>query len=142
MEAALTPKEWDSGLVYCHSGYNRIRIHDDGDGIEFTRGIEKVKLDHWAAEDYYAAAAMLLKDQPFGFTWDDVDLLTRASNLAIDEFRDDLCDELRELRDRIAALLPPRPPIVIKNCVSRNNPSHGFVIDRWWPYTAGVTADG
>lgn len=56
----------------------------------------------------HALAALALHGQPFGFTWEDVDLLHEI------KFRNEAeADELgllaKSLADRIAALLPPRP---------------------------------
>lgn len=63
----------------------------------------------------HAGAALLLHGQPFGFTWEDVDMVrVWASEL---EAMYDSIDELsaydnwqrwKSLADRIAALLPPR----------------------------------
>jgi hypothetical protein len=71
--------------------------------------------------DRHALAALFLHGQPFGFTWDDVELLRIASRVADrnarqgmgDTYRPELAHgarRLEALRDRIAALLPPREP--------------------------------
>lgn len=52
------------------------------------------------------AAANLLHGQPFGFTWEDVNLIRGCVIRAGREFGHN--PELYDLADRIAALLPPR----------------------------------
>ena len=54
--------------------------------------------------DKHAEAALCLYNQPFGFTQEDVELLTRHGDQTLDDQ-----DLLRaaSLRDRIASLLPP-----------------------------------
>jgi hypothetical protein len=60
-----------------------------------------VEACHAADLTQHALAAACLHGQPFGFTWDDVDLLREASTLA--QWR-----AFTPIADRIAALLPPR----------------------------------
>lgn len=51
-------------------------------------------------------AALALHDQPFGFSWEDVDRLRGA---CLDERGTETTEaQLHDLADRIAALLPPR----------------------------------
>lgn len=60
-----------------------------------------------AGRDRHALAALCLHEQPFGFTWEDVDLLSYSD---LDEFDVAATGRLNSLADRIAALLPPRKP--------------------------------
>jgi hypothetical protein len=65
--------------------------------------------DHFTQERPHAIAASLLYGQPFGFTWDDVDLLREMTlvQAPAGSFRA-ACERRDSLADRIAALLPPR----------------------------------
>lgn len=63
----------------------------------------------------HALAALALHGQPFGFTWEDVDLLRRAAEdagvgLYGEEERAEAGRDFSALAARIAALLPPRNP--------------------------------
>lgn len=87
---------------------------EDGDTLVTDAGVEL------SAEDRLATAALCLRDQPFGFTWDDVDNLRDLADwlarVPVEAFDNDEVrsrhkegnDGLRELAGRIAALLPPR----------------------------------
>lgn len=88
IEAALTPEQW--ATAQAHEGKDPRTLH--------------------------YAAALALHGQPFGFTWRDVDLLEgQVQDLRrvaqpvgpMHSFWDDIT-YLEMLRDRIAALLPPR----------------------------------
>ena len=54
----------------------------------------------------HGVAALLLHDQPFGFTWADVDALRLAA--AYDPTTGELSMALDSLAQRIEELLPPR----------------------------------
>lgn len=60
--------------------------------------------------NYHAIAAICLKDQPFGFTQEDVELLRFLADEAARYRNDDEGDEGHDLADKIAALLPPPTP--------------------------------
>ena len=55
--------------------------------------------------DPHALAALALHGQPFGFTWDDVELLRMFGN---GDPMPHIRQQCNDLADRIAALLPPR----------------------------------
>ena len=55
-------------------------------------------------EHRHALAALALHGQPFGFTWDDVELLEGCAELLPSPAR----ISLRSIADRLASLLPPR----------------------------------
>lgn len=57
-------------------------------------------------EDRHALAALALRDQPFGFDWDDVDALRSIAESP--DLRGWETGAADSLADRIAALLPPR----------------------------------
>lgn len=67
-------------------------------------------------ENPHGLAALALHEQPFGFTWADVEALDLAISDQRDAFEHDEDNslahhhlrQLESLRDRIAALLPPR----------------------------------
>lgn len=91
MKPALTPDEWLTA-----------KLNEPPCGGHEIVGIP----DSPRAHSVHALAALALHGQPFGFTWDDVDLLrTRVMERA----REDTA-LLASLADRIAALLAPREP--------------------------------
>lgn len=59
-----------------------------------------------SGEELHGIAALALHGQPFGFRWEDVSLLLDMA----DGFEREDPVRLRDLADRIAALLPPREP--------------------------------
>ena len=101
IKPALTPEGWASmGLLI--GGRGAARLHRDGLHVDQMSlfGPEK-----------HAIAALALHDQPFGFTWRDVDLLHAviATVGAWDVEKQDYVEpEFDSLAKRIAALLPPR----------------------------------
>lgn len=61
-----------------------------------------------AEEDRHRVAALCLHGQPFGFTWDDVEMIRWAADVIQDEgINLQRAMDLRFTADRIAALLPP-----------------------------------
>ena len=95
MKPALTPEEWSNA--------------SDPD---IWPGLLYEKSYLWGKERPQAVAAMCLRGQPFGFTWEDVKLLIDAANVYelgyTDEGGVDRPNrELRDLADRIGSLLPP-----------------------------------
>lgn len=58
----------------------------------------------------HQAAARALLDQPFGFTWEDVDLLRNGLIYEQYEYAAHTIPFFNDLANRIAALLPPRQP--------------------------------
>lgn len=62
-------------------------------------------------DDLQAIAALALRGQPFGFTWEDVEAISvyyDPASRGHDLFPRELEARLRDLAARIAALLPPR----------------------------------
>ena len=96
---ALTPEEW-RGIL--HGGQ---RIEVGGDLVvglyegEFYAATDSGLAGATAEDRRSAVAALALADQPFGFTWEDADLLRELAT----EY-----PLLSSIADRIAALLPPR----------------------------------
>jgi hypothetical protein len=123
-KAALSAAEWEE----LRAGRPNLEIWDDPPPGSGVLGIEDQSED--AAKGYarvlpqarHALAALALHDQPFGFTWEDVDRLREAvddidfSHITDPERRQLMELDTRMLRawmldlaDRIADLLPPRP---------------------------------
>lgn len=95
---ALTPEQW-------------AEVREDklgeGDFLDSYGGEHSVR-----GGREHALVALLLHNQPFGFTWGDVDLLRATAQYVVRGDRLNLwgreADRLNALADRIAALLPPR----------------------------------
>lgn len=115
---ALTPKEW--GIVEEEGGVDltsptepRVSIDVRDDGLTLTQELSAIGIE---LRHRHLLAALALHDQPFGFTWEDVDLLRQIA--ADDKPSYDLRvadggvieaeKRLNALADRIASLLPPR----------------------------------
>lgn len=101
---ALTAAEWAKGLREVIDGY-----------VDECLGVIDVRLGEYGpppskGEQARALAALLLHGQPFGFTWDDVDLLRSVAEDYVGEPAQETAPPLSNLADRIAALLPPREP--------------------------------
>lgn len=94
-DAALTPEQWAALRLQDEGG----AVHIDGDAVEAE--------GRFAGDERRALAALALHQQPFGFSWKDVDLI-RSTVLADDIHSHDEWWALQRLGDRIAALLPPR----------------------------------
>jgi hypothetical protein len=67
-------------------------------------------VQEWPTHTRHQLAAIALYGQPFGFTWEDVDLL-RDYGSYFDDGAERNIDELHSLAARIAALLPPREEV-------------------------------
>lgn len=80
IQPAMTPEDWD----------------------ERVSSVREMSAEDWALLGAHETAAICLHGQPFGFTWEDVDLLRRSATPPHDS------DPLDGLAARIAALLPPR----------------------------------
>lgn len=70
----------------------------------------KLLANNVVVENRHAVAALALHGQPFGFTWDHVIALEYAIEASDQYIGHDVPshDDLVSLKDRIAALLPPR----------------------------------
>lgn len=102
IKPALTPKEW-AGLAL-----SQIDLHSTVCELVSYRAASPGTADEGAAYRF-AAAAAFLHDQPFGFTWGHItDLEVAISVLEDQDAMDPLVYKLRNIRDLIAALLPPR----------------------------------
>lgn len=114
IKPALTPEEWGKQLgasAYIHPRDGG----EDLDGKAFLgrgNGALLVAYDGGYArqpvDDRHALAALALHDQPFGFTWEDVDALRCGADMIEDEWGGEPAPDLLNLADRIAALVPPR----------------------------------
>lgn len=95
---ALSPDEW----AYPHGC-----AAFDG-SFDFDIGYADVRTMHASDPDRFrhALAALCLNEQPQGFTWADVDALQDVVTSDYSVMND--IAALASLRDRIAALLPPR----------------------------------
>lgn len=123
---ALTRWEWAN--LACYRG-ETLRL-DGGDlvlgseGYAYVEGQGEILVNderRLEAQDRAAVAALALHGQPFGFDWNDVDLLREMAKSAdwAAEYANDgsgsaeaaaVASPLESLADRIAALLPPRAP--------------------------------
>lgn len=102
-KAALTPDEWGSPVVK----RREFEFEREPSGaLTVTSGWEGVTL--FPDDTHHALAALCLHGQPFGFTWDDVDLIRSMDELISEDRGGPL--EASDLADRLAALLPPRDP--------------------------------
>lgn len=108
IRSALSPKEWAEVAAAERGDFNRAPMI-------YLRAIEHRGTGPHQLDRPHALAALALHDQPFGFTWEDVDLLLRAAGAVEQESADcpvfapsEVPASFRELADRIAALLPPR----------------------------------
>lgn len=104
---ALTPEEWAAALdrYLLRDGY-MIGIRE-ADRVQLSAGLDDFNDVHGV--DRQALAAVALHEQPFGFTWEDVDALRgTAEDYEYRAITPDPFVELNDLADRIAALLPPR----------------------------------
>jgi hypothetical protein len=125
---ALTPEEWAEDRVRLQAIYiklvpgsisQQVFVHATGKKSNFGIYTDEEVVGFPFANSRHIIAALALRDQPFGFTWERVDTLKlAASYLAaaattnpgrLAEY-DTLAEELQETADLIAALLPPRVP--------------------------------
>ena len=91
IEPALTPAEWEELGP-------KLTMDDRAEEItKFVNGPD--------APRFLGAAALALADQPFGFTWEDVDLLRAVPKELVSSSR---AGWRTNLADRVASLLPPR----------------------------------
>ena len=86
---ALTPEQWEE--------YDKPKLDRD---IECATH----EVGYYTPPSRHGLAALALHEQPFGFTWGNVDLLRTVA----EDSPAAHAERLRELADRIAALLPPR----------------------------------
>lgn len=114
IKPALTPKEWTEIAAAERGDFNCAPMI-------YLRAIEHRGTGPHQLDRPHALAALALHNQPFGFTWEDVDALERSAREVFTQARDTdedfvvlrkrMMDDQRQLRslaDRIAALLPPR----------------------------------
>lgn len=97
MNPALTPEEWAGPFpVERHDWLAGVKSRGDG-SLRLYLAVKWTPMDE--ADSLHALAALALHGQPFGFTWEDVDWLESLEGCGL---------HVVSLRDRIAALLPPR----------------------------------
>lgn len=89
IKPALTVEDWAEAMA---SGYRR-----PADAVDYE-----------AALYPHRSAALLLYGEPFGFTWEDVVLVRELATIDADSVAYHEWKRIRDLADRIAALLPPR----------------------------------
>lgn len=121
---ALTPEEWRRGGIkgsQSSSGDDGWGVYLKGSNIFIVPGwsdAETPEVHLYTPEKLHALAALCLQalaiqQQPFGFTWEDVDALRSAKATEpygpwADEEVPSETARLQSLADRIAAMLPPR----------------------------------
>jgi hypothetical protein len=104
VKAALSPQEWAQARVNAN-GF-RLAHRVSGGGLSFhghSRTHPDVLPYLISPEEGHALAALALHGQPFGFTWQDVDVLRYEATQGCTR-----AAILNMLAYRIAALLPPR----------------------------------
>jgi|GEM_PF-2358018 len=106
---ALTAEEWKE--LACHVPLETVKLANDLEGRPMLGITHHQEGDRWTAlgtRQLHQAAALALHGQPFGFTRDDVYLLTGLAHQSY-AFRimAENAAQLRKLAGRIAALLPP-----------------------------------
>lgn len=107
---ALTPDEWRAGKAYRDRDENyALKIgHGFAVEVEFSDDEEFQYAEVGIGGDAgHALAALALHNQPYGFTWEDVDML-RAMPDGTGYASVDDPERFASVIDRIAALLPPR----------------------------------
>ncbi|NUO63468.1 MAG: hypothetical protein HOQ34_07855 [Gemmatimonadaceae bacterium] len=103
---ALTPEEGTT-LDADVGGGVRIARLEHGVALSIDTGDDQHMATLAYIERPYAAAAICLAGQPFGFTWEDVDLLQRLAD-GEEHLAYWHAGKFAEIAARIAALLPPR----------------------------------
>jgi len=117
IKPALTREEWARKGVNRSWGFVQAEIEyagtvrpdgeeADDDAVWVIGADESIYFD---GDDRHALAALCLHGQPFGFTWEDVDLLQEAA-IKGRSVTDGPDPDFWGLADRIEALLPPRKP--------------------------------
>lgn len=110
VEPALTPEEWaDDGKPVVLGSWDdayvdvRAGLVDDPDDDANAGRAPHPRFAH-------AVAALVLRGQPFGFTWEMVDALRMVTPAEPETWHDAYAyrHELRAAVERVAALLPPR----------------------------------
>jgi hypothetical protein len=106
VKPALTPEEW-SAKEYYRENSDQVKLC--GKYLSVNNDESETCSLH-DSEARHALAALALHEQPFGFTWDDLMVLYEAVRAAerAAPYGNELADQLRPIRDKIAALLPPR----------------------------------
>jgi hypothetical protein len=117
MKAAMTPQQWEDGKVILKPAQK----YDEGVGFEFYTENEdclNVYNGSWAVdvptELRHQIAAAVLRNQPFGFTREDVEFLRgfvtdqrQCDPFGFEAYKDEYVALMDSLADRIEALLPP-----------------------------------
>lgn len=93
IKPALTPEEWSSRRAHRPWGV-------------FINALDDASFSALGPDGKHVAAALCLDGQPYGFTWEDVDLLRTLANDP--DVRGG--GYLECIANRIAALLPPSKP--------------------------------
>lgn len=106
IKPALTAEEWAALKKAADTGLGPARVELERDGLYVWRMGHAAILPNDLRP---ATAALCLHGQPFGFTWEDVDMVRDAD---VNGYLDRSAAErrYRDLAERIAALLPPREP--------------------------------
>lgn len=124
IKPALPEWEWAEKhhYVQCYDSWDEFaaktgvgEIKAGPDSLRLTSHQHQEFADFSAPTDRHAIAALALHEQPFGFTWEDVDSC-RAQAEEFESYHDSDLDlgsyenmlYWQDLADRIAALLPPR----------------------------------
>jgi hypothetical protein len=105
IEPALAPEEWASGMAD-----REVMIFGERYGLKSGLVLDDGEAVGVSGRDRHAVAAFALYGQPYGFTWEDVQLLrsiAKGPNAMGNYFIAGLHPRAADLADRIAALLPP-----------------------------------
>ena len=90
--------------------------HETDDDIKIRPGVDgKSLIVGFSGARMKQVASACLYDQEYGFTWEDVEMLGRVSDLAEREGYEGWARHMRLLADRLGALLPPKDLVVAAN---------------------------
>ena len=116
VKPAMTAERWAHDEMSAEVGENTLFAYVSRDGHRFAPGVMALgwngdQMNPLDTRARHALAALALHGQDFGFTWEDVDMLRDCSGwMDLGEPWPKEASALRDLADRIAALLPPREP--------------------------------
>lgn len=110
MDACMTAEEWAEASVEGSWFGQGLRVDTEPDCLVLIQGADEVVVQRGGSpyqEQCHALAALCLHGQPFGFQRHMVRRLRQSADVMDTALRSAWANELREIADRIEALLPP-----------------------------------